>query len=474
MARPEEHDVRNHTVVGRAVRPAALPRTVAHHAAARRILTACKRTLRRTLRCGRAFVRGRHGPVGRWPVASGRFAGPFGAAGRSSRGRHGPVGRWPVASGRFAGPFGAAGRSSRGRHGPVGRWPVASGRFAGPFGAAGRSSRGRDGPVGRWPVASGRFAGPFGAAGRSSRGRAVLWALLTACNRTLLLTLRVDWSFVRRPSFISCRRSNRSLRRSIFLCLLASLNFCRGSRCSPPGRQSAATGGRRATLRPASVRGMRRRLASGASRASSRLPESCRGRNISSRHPGASPGALERRQQLFAFGRAKRRRQTAGDDRPVRDSAAASVIGSNPFQLLHKRRPLDPQQVRGLVAVSSGAIERALDEVALDRGEVAGQIEPVVRESRRRGACRLRRAPESRGADPRRRSPAGRRSARRRARSHSRAAARCRATDKPSARASRPATCASAEFRRELVQEVLHEQSECRRGDRAAAAARSG
>ena len=56
-------------------------------------------------------------------------------------------------------------------------------------------------------------------------------------------------------------------------------------------------------------------------------PTACRARTTHLRVGMLFLEALERRQQLFALGGAKRRRQAAGEDRPVGESVAASAIG---------------------------------------------------------------------------------------------------------------------------------------------------
>ena len=66
------------------------------------------------------------------------------------------------------------------------------------------------------------------------------------------------------------------------------------------------------------------------------------------------------------------------------------VVCANSLELFDQRRPLDAKQIRGPVAIALRAVERALDEVALDRREIAGQVEAVFRKVHegRRGGLR--------------------------------------------------------------------------------------
>ena len=64
-------------------------------------------------------------------------------------------------------------------------------------------------------------------------------------------------------------------------------------------------------------------------------------------------------------------------------------MGSDPLQFFDQRRPLDTEQVGGFVAVPLSSIEGSMDEIALDRREIPGQVEPFVGKIDKRQGIRL-------------------------------------------------------------------------------------
>ena len=78
--------------------------------------------------------------------------------------------------------------------------------------------------------------------------------------------------------------------------------------------------------------------------------------------------------------------------RPERDRARRQLVTRpQSAQLLDQRRALDAEQLRGLVAVAARAVERALDQILLDRGEIGRQVQPAVGKLDERRCRRLRR-----------------------------------------------------------------------------------
>lgn len=62
-------------------------------------------------------------------------------------------------------------------------------------------------------------------------------------------------------------------------------------------------------------------------------------------------------QEVLALSGAKRRRQSPGEDRPVRIAWRHGLLLSESLEFFDERRPLDAKKFCGAIAVPAGAIE---------------------------------------------------------------------------------------------------------------------
>jgi len=85
-------------------------------------------------------------------------------------------------------------------------------------------------------------------------------------------------------------------------------------------------------------------------------------------------------QEVLTFSGAKRRRESSGENRPVRKAWRHWLLLSESLEFFDERGPLDVKKFSGAISVSARAIERTLNQVTLDRREIAWQIESILRE----------------------------------------------------------------------------------------------